>query len=613
VSVTCRTASSTQPQDPDPAAETFLSGSRSWLKQPSPPVGSKARAVVATALLGVAAPIAIGSGVVLLAIGLITSQPTTLMIAIVPLSIGAWTEFQRRRNRSRPLLVLILASVGMSAAVLLGERSAAASALPVFALFTFVGVFTLSRPAAIRFGIWCGTLAIVSMTRLFPDPTAPEVAAIGVSLTATLVAGFRLLARADDTLIREEERLAAALMTNQHLLSFEQAIATCSRALLLGDGEDPLQEAMHTLRSAIGGDSAYLLLNVSDDELGPCFRIVNASKAPSSRLRDGIGKVIPWSDWREAYQQLSRGEPYQRVNPGEDVVRMGVPIFNGARWMGVIGFRALGSDKWSQDAIRLLTVAAPMLATYWDRESTRLRLEDLLRSKDRFVASISHELRTPLAAVMGFAEELKLRAHSFDTEELTEMLELIAQQSHDMADMVEDLLVAARADIGTVSVRPQVVYLRSQAEAAVLALGSAQSAKIRVTGGPGESWADPSRTRQIIRNLLTNAIRYGGDEISVTAETVGPITTLTVRDNGPGLPRADWERIFEPYERAHDRPTQPASIGLGLTVSRQLARLMGGDVAYRSDASGSIFQLNVPSEPTESGHPAAKKLIVSRT
>lgn len=281
--------------------------------------------------------------------------------------------------------------------------------------------------------------------------------------------------------------------------------------------------------------------------------------------------------------------------------------------MGVIGFRALDGDEWPQDAIRLLSVAAPMLATYWDRESTRLRLEDLLRSKDRFVASISHELRTPLAAVMGFAEELKDRAHSFDAKELTEMLELIAQQSHDMADMVEDLLVAARAEIGTVSVRPQVVYLRSQAEAAVLALGSAHSRRIQVTGGSGRSWADPSRTRQIIRNLLSNAIRYGGDEVSIEADTAGPITTLTVRDNGRGLPRADWERIFEPYERAHDRPTQPSSIGLGLTVSRQLARLMGGDVAYHSDGSGSIFQLIVPSEPTKSDHPVAKALITSRT
>lgn len=594
-------------------AETFFSGARTWLKQPSPPVVSKARAVVATALLGVAAPVSIGSGVALGAIGLLTMQPTTLMIAMVPLSIGAWTEFQRRQNRSQPLLVLIVASVGMSLAVLMGERWAAALAPPVFALLTFVGVFTLSRPTAIRLGIWCGVLAVVSMLRLFPDPTAPEIAALGVSLAATMVAGFRLLAGADDTLIKEEERLAAALVANQHLLSFEQAIATCSRALLLGDGEDPLQEAIHTLRSAIGGDSAYLLLNIEDDVLGPCFRIVNASKAPSSRLRDGIGKVIPWSDWPEALQQLSRGEPYQKVDPEEGAVRMGVPIFNGARWMGVIGFRALDGDEWSQDAIKLLTVAAPMLATYWDRESTRLRLEDLLRSKDRFVASISHELRTPLSAVMGFAEELKDRAHSFDAEELTEMLELIAQQSHDMADMVEDLLVAARAEIGTVSVRPQVVYLRSQAEAAVLALGSADSRRIQVTGGSGRSWADPSRTRQIIRNLLTNAIRYGGDEVSIEADTAGPITTLTVRDNGRGLPRADWERIFEPYERAHDRPTQPSSIGLGLTVSRQLARLMGGDVAYHSDGSGSIFQLIVPSEPTKSDHPVAKALITGRT
>jgi signal transduction histidine kinase len=60
------------------------------------------------------------------------------------------------------------------------------------------------------------------------------------------------------------------------------------------------------------------------------------------------------------------------------------------------------------------------------------------------------------------------------------------------------------------------------------------------------------------------------------------------------LPESEWERIFEPYERAHDTPTQPASIGLGLTVSRQLARLMGGDLTYESDGSSSVFKLVLP-------------------
>jgi signal transduction histidine kinase len=243
----------------------------------------------------------------------------------------------------------------------------------------------------------------------------------------------------------------------------------------------------------------------------------------------------------------------------------------------------------------MLEVAAPMLGTFWEREVTRQRLEELVMSKDRFVASVSHELRTPLSAVLGFAQELKANADSYRAEELADMLELIADQSQEMADMVEDLLVSARADIGMVTIHPQDVYLRSQAETVLAGLGSTGGKQIEVVGGRGKVWADPSRTRQIIRNLLTNALRYGGDQVVVEAVECGEETRLTVTDDGPGLDPTEWEEIFEPYQRAHHAPTQPASIGLGLTVSRQLARLMGGDLIYRAGEERSVFTLTLPS------------------
>lgn len=245
----------------------------------------------------------------------------------------------------------------------------------------------------------------------------------------------------------------------------------------------------------------------------------------------------------------------------------------------------------------MLEVAAPMLGTFWEREMTRRRLEELVESKDRFVASVSHELRTPLTAVLGFAEELKANASSFRPEELADMLKLIADQSQEMAHMVEDLLVSARVDIGKVSIHTQDVYLRSQAEAVLAGLTSVDGKEIEVVGGRGKVWADPSRTRQIIRNLVTNAIRYGGHRIRIEAIEAGALTTLTVRDDGQGLDPTVRERIFEPYQRAHDVPTQPSSIGLGLTVARQLARLMGGDLVYRSSDGGSVFELTLPAEP----------------
>lgn len=404
-----------------------------------------------------------------------------------------------------------------------------------------------------------------------------------------------------------EERLAHAVEENQRLLTMDRALAACSRALLLGAGEDALEVALEALRTAVGADRAFLSLNVDDPDAGPSFRVVNSASAPEHAQDDWIGLSVPWNKYPTAQTPLSRGEPFQHLaaESGDEGWRRSllvVPVFTNGVWSGTVGFVDINRrTHWTDDAVRMLEVASPMLGNFWERELTRRRLEELVESKDRFVATISHELRTPLSAVLGFAEELKSQASSFDPSDATEILELIAEQSRDMADMVEDLLVAARAEIGTVSVAPEVVYLRAQAEAAVVALGSPGAMMFDVVGGPGKAWADPTRTRQIIRNLLTNAVRYGGDEVVIEATTdeTRNTTTLMVRDSGAPLAHDQWERIFEPYERAHDRDTAPGSVGLGLSVSRQLARLMGGDLIYRGDERGSVFELTVPAESLE--------------
>jgi signal transduction histidine kinase len=404
-----------------------------------------------------------------------------------------------------------------------------------------------------------------------------------------------------------EDQLTEALESNRRLLDFEHALASCARALLLGSGEGAMEVALEILRAAIGADRAFLTINMDDEGEGESFRIESSVSTPEFSQDDWVGRVIPWDRYAVAYPDLKQGRPYQHLatdQPGEGWNRsvLAVPVSSEERWIGTVGFIDIARrTEWTDDAVRMLEVAAPILGTFWEREMSRRQLEDLVQSKDRFVASVSHELRTPLAAVLGFAEAIRDNADSFRSEELTDMLELIADQSQEMANMVEDLLVSARADIGTVSIRPQYVYLRSQAEAVLAAIGPVDGHEIRVVGGPGKVWADPSRTRQILRNLLTNAIRYGGRSVEVEAVADGEAVVLTVKDDGPGLAESEWTRIFEPYQRAHDTPTQPASIGLGLTVSRQLARLMGGDLFYERDHEGSKFILTLPVEPLPGG------------
>jgi signal transduction histidine kinase len=225
------------------------------------------------------------------------------------------------------------------------------------------------------------------------------------------------------------------------------------------------------------------------------------------------------------------------------------------------------------------------------------RLEHLVRSKDEFVASVSHELRTPLAAVMGFAEILRDDLSDLSDGERGELTSTIAQQAYDLAGIVEDLLVAARAEIGSVHISRVVVDLGANCAQVVEVLPEVDRLRIQVDEGSErvKAVADPVRVRQIIRNLVTNAIRYGGENVCVEFVDGGTAALLTVRDNGSEIPSAERERIFLPYFSAHDRGSLPSAVGLGLTVSRQLAEMMGGRLDYSFRDGWSTFSLALPS------------------
>ena len=227
------------------------------------------------------------------------------------------------------------------------------------------------------------------------------------------------------------------------------------------------------------------------------------------------------------------------------------------------------------------------------------KAEDLSRlvgARDRLVAAVSHELRTPLTGVVGFSDELASNWDRYAPVESKQLVGVIADQAHDMADIIEDLLVAARVDTGDVAVVPSTVDLRSEVDRIVATGEGAQllaSGRVRVSGGGVLAWADPLRCRQIIRNLLTNASRYGGNEIAVRVFLAQGRACVSVSDNGRSLTQQQADRLFEPYYTAHDDVAAVGSVGLGLPVSRQLARLMGGDLTCQIDGAGTTFRLDL--------------------
>lgn len=236
----------------------------------------------------------------------------------------------------------------------------------------------------------------------------------------------------------------------------------------------------------------------------------------------------------------------------------------------------------------LSKAAADMLRQREWEETLAAEKDQLLEEKDRFVASVSHELRTPLTAVVGLAHTLVDQVELSD-EERRESLGTIVQQSEEVAAIVDDLLVAARAGTGHLRLVVGVVDLRYE-------LITVLPPDFEMDDGDRDAMAigDPIRVRQILRNLVTNAVRYGGQKRRVSVSRRGALAIVEIRDNGKAIPQQLVDEIFTAYGRAHDRPGRTDSVGLGLTVSRQLARMMGGDVTYSHDGQWACFELALP-------------------
>ena len=222
------------------------------------------------------------------------------------------------------------------------------------------------------------------------------------------------------------------------------------------------------------------------------------------------------------------------------------------------------------------------------------RLEESVRSKDRFVATVSHELRTPLTSVVGFAHQLHTRLAELSPTEIAGLVDLIRDQAMEVGDLVEDLLVASRSSTSNVSVSAEAIDLWKEIDAVLAARRVDASLTVERSGGEAKVLADPIRVRQIIRNLLTNADRHGGEHITLRVVKGEGIVSLFVIDNGAGVPEAARATLFEPYQQSAAEGRHADSVGLGLNVSRSLARLMGGDLTYVYYRDHSFFELRIP-------------------
>jgi len=209
---------------------------------------------------------------------------------------------------------------------------------------------------------------------------------------------------------------------------------------------------------------------------------------------------------------------------------------------------------------------------------------------------VSHEVRNPLTMVMGFAGELRDGTEQFTPDEVSDLAGLMADQTMEISNIFEDILVVACADMGSLTIVPAETDLNAEVDLVVRACVCAASIRdsIDVRATPSLAWADAGRVRQIVRNLISNAVRCGGDRVSVVVTQNGYEASISVCDDGEGVPQADRARLFGAFQQSDTGRQVSGSVGIGLHVSRMLARAMGGDLAYRYENGASSFELTLP-------------------
>jgi signal transduction histidine kinase len=308
-----------------------------------------------------------------------------------------------------------------------------------------------------------------------------------------------------------------------------------------------------------------------------------------------------------------RGELEDHVYP-EDTLLLGlglnselvVPLVLGARPIGMISISRAEPAAFTAEEIELLTLLGRLVATAVQNirsyEAERQTVEELRRLsalRADFVSLVSHELRSPMAAVIGAARTLEQRWRTLAPGQREAFLALIADETNRLAALIGDVLDTSRIEAGTFSYSFSDVDLSRLVQDAV-SLAALGQDEVRVSARVPDSLprirGDRERLRQVLANLIDNAVKYSpsGDSVEVSASQENGTVRITVSDHGPGIPAEQQRIIFEKFGRAEVPGSKPGT-GLGLFIARSIAEAHGGTLDVTSHAeAGATFTLTLP-------------------
>lgn len=253
-----------------------------------------------------------------------------------------------------------------------------------------------------------------------------------------------------------------------------------------------------------------------------------------------------------------------------------------------------------------------------EAEAARAEAESANGAKSDFLAVMSHELRTPLSAIMGYQELLADGISGPITEQQSQQLGRIKASARHLLSLIDEILTFTRIDAGREKVdleRASLSTLLEPAAELVEPLARAKGLHIEVMLPPNEVAVetDPVKVRQMIVNLLSNAVKFTDNgRVILSGDQKGDQLVISVEDTGIGISPEHFERIFEPFWQVEQKATRRAGgTGLGLTVTRRLALLLGGDVTVKSDpGGGTTFTICLPVRPSESSPMIARAATI---
>ena len=237
-------------------------------------------------------------------------------------------------------------------------------------------------------------------------------------------------------------------------------------------------------------------------------------------------------------------------------------------------------------------------------------LKRLEKVRQDFVANVSHELRTPLTSIKGYAETI-LSEGNVGSDSASDFLQIILKHANHMSRMVDDLLQLARLDAGqqpleSVSINAVDALHSAWKACASLAAEKDMGLENRLPEEGVMVRADTEQLEQVFRNLLENAVKYGplGGKVTVSSDPGPEMVTFQVRDEGPGIPIQDQDRIFERFYRVEkDRNNHKGSTGLGLAICRHIIQNHGGKIWLesppRGETHGSAFFFTLTLSPNQ--------------